>query len=107
MSIKRQIDSLLRRIEMNTGGYCSPAVTVLLAVNTFIFLITLFADGGRLGENPVRSALWASDAILGGEVWRLVTAAFTHASVMHWFWNMLMLFFLAAWLNATWALKAS
>ena len=92
MTMRRQIESLLRKAEANTGGYCSPAVTILLAINTLIFILTLFFDGGAFGDSPVRSALWASDAIFGGEVWRLLTATFTHGSVMHWFWNMLMLF---------------
>ena len=93
MTWRKQLGSLLQQIEMKTGGHCSPAVTILLSINTVIFLIALFTGPGSDGRNPVTAALWASEAIWQGEVWRLLSAAFAHEQVMHWFWNMVGLFF--------------
>ena len=42
MSLIRRLRYLPAQTEMKTGGYCSPAVTILLAINTLIFLIALF-----------------------------------------------------------------
>lgn len=88
----RSLQALLKTIEINSGGYCSPAVTLLLATNTLIFLLNLFT--GSPGQpSPIAAALWASDDIWRGQVWRPITAAFNHELVMHWFWNMVGLFF--------------
>lgn len=64
-------------------------VTMLLGINTAIFLLCLFSGY----PSPVAQALLANDQIWHGQVWRAVTGAFTHEQVMHWFWNMLGLFF--------------
>ena len=89
MRALRWLDQRLLVIEQATGGYCSPMVTVFLGINTLIFMLCLFTGY----PSPVAQALLANDQIWQGQVWRALTAAFTHEQVMHWFWNMLALFF--------------
>lgn len=93
MSLRARHRRLLATIEMKTGGYCSPVVTWLLALNTIIFLLNLFTGSLPEQSSPIAAALWANDDIFAGQVWRLVSAAFNHELVMHWFWNMVGLFF--------------
>ncbi len=64
----------------------------LIAVNVGIFLLQYATGSGR----PLESELFERGALYGplvadGEWWRLVTAGFLHASVIHIAFNMLML----------------
>lgn len=58
------------------------------------------APGERIDSNPMwRSALTTAGAydsarIMAGEVWRLITSVFLHASIFHIFGNMLVLYFM-------------
>lgn len=93
MAMGTQFEHLLRRVEMGSGGYLSPGVTILISLNTLIFLINLFTGSLPQYSSPVAQALLANEQIWDGQLWRLITAAFNHEMVMHWFWNMLGLFF--------------
>lgn len=89
-----QLKHLLVQIERSTGGYLSPGVSILVAINTSIFLIALFTGSASSGAlSPIAQAFVADRSILEGQLWRLFTAAVTHEMVMHWFWNMVGLFF--------------
>ena len=72
-----------------TGALVTKA---LIALNVGIFLLQFVTGSGR----PLRSELFERGALYGplvadGEWWRLVTAGFLHASVIHVAFNMLML----------------
>ncbi len=71
-----------------------PYVTYgLIALNIIIFVISLIYSGGKLDANSlVRLGAQWPPAIHSGEYYRLITAAFLHASVMHIIFNMYSLY---------------
>src|SRR5215510_10200460 len=69
---------------------------ILIGINVLVFLINL-AQGSSLtqvrGDLFVRGALYVPGGLDQGEWWRLITAAFLHASLIHLAFNMLVLWF--------------
>jgi len=66
---------------------------ILLAVNVFVFLAQIVQSGSLTnpyGELFQKGALYGP-FVAQGDWWRLVTCAFLHGSVLHIFFNMLML----------------
>ncbi|MEQ8784890.1 MAG: rhomboid family intramembrane serine protease [Pirellulaceae bacterium] len=84
------------------GSRRAPVVFVLIAISVFVFVLRYFSAElanevfTHLVFNPKRSATGAifagMDAILHGQVWRLVTPIFLHSDEMHIIFNMLVLF---------------
>jgi len=81
------------------------AVTWLIGVNTAIFLLRAllqlvwlqaYADIGRYG------ALTPVDVVQRGFVWQIVTYAFLHEGLGHWFWNMIALWMFGAAIESAW-----
>jgi membrane associated rhomboid family serine protease len=71
---------------------------VLIGINVAVYLVTL-AQGGTIGR--VGGDLYARWALFGplvaeGEWWRLITATFLHASLIHLAFNMLFLWWIGA-----------
>jgi membrane associated rhomboid family serine protease len=69
---------------------------ILIGINVAVFLINL-AQGSSLtqvsGSVFERGALFVPGGLDQGEWWRLITAAFLHASLIHLWFNMLVLWF--------------
>jgi membrane associated rhomboid family serine protease len=81
-----------------TGAIVTKA---LIALNVVVFLAQFLAGSGR----PLQNELFEQGALFGplvadGEWWRLVTAAFLHASIIHIAFNMLMLWWFGSALEA-------
>ena len=71
-----------------------PLVTkVLIAINVGVFLLTTFTSAapGRRGDLANRLALYGP-AVEAGDWWRLVTAGFVHAGLLHLALNMALLY---------------
>lgn len=69
----------------------TPGVRLLVFLNAIVFMaqLTLSVD-----DAPITDLLTAQrQAILAGEVWRLLSAGFAHADFSHLFWNILGLLF--------------
>jgi membrane associated rhomboid family serine protease len=82
-----------------TPGQASafPATIALIAINVIVYLIEIANGGGGL-NNP-SGRMIENFGLFGpfvheGEIYRLVTAGFLHASLFHIGFNMLLLFFL-------------
>jgi membrane associated rhomboid family serine protease len=74
-----------------------PATMVLIAINVIVYLVEIGAGGG--GLNGPSQRIVVDYGLFGpfvseGEVYRLVTSGFLHASLFHIGFNMLLLFFL-------------
>lgn len=82
-----------------TPGQASafPATIALIAINVVVYLIEIGGGGGGL-NNPsgriVEDFGLYGPFVNEGEVYRLVTSGFLHASLVHIGFNMLLLFFL-------------
>ena len=91
---RRQVRTARRR----AGSLAAPATMTLVAINIAVYLITVFQGagvgrpGGSFFENGALVGLLVSD----GEWWRLVTAMFLHASVLHIAFNMFALYWLGS-----------
>jgi membrane associated rhomboid family serine protease len=88
----------VRQARGRVAGADAPATLVLVAANVLVYLVTV-AQGGGLnapgGEWFARGALVG--ALVGdGDWYRLVTAMFLHASVIHLAFNMLALWWLGS-----------
>jgi membrane associated rhomboid family serine protease len=82
-----------------TPGQASafPATIALIAINVIVYLIEIAGGGGGL-NNPSERIIFNyglfGPFVSEGEVYRLVTSGFLHASLIHIGFNMLLLFFL-------------
>jgi membrane associated rhomboid family serine protease len=76
----------------------APATLVLVALNVLVYIVTvvqgagLNAPGGRL----IQDGALQGAAVSNGDWWRLVTAMFLHASVLHIAFNMFALYWLGS-----------
>jgi membrane associated rhomboid family serine protease len=86
----------VRRASFEGGG--ALVTKVLIGINVAVYLVTL-AQGGTIGR--AGGDLYARWALYGplvadGEWWRLITATFLHASLIHLAFNMLFLWWMGA-----------
>ena len=82
-----------------TPGQASafPATIALIAINVVVYLIEIAGGSGGLSNTSGRIVVdygLYGPFVAEGEVYRLVTAGFLHASLFHIGFNMLLLFFL-------------
>ena len=91
-SAKRQVQMARRR----AGALSAPATVALVAINVFVYLVTVFqgagiaSPGGELFQKGALVGILVGD----GEWWRLVTSMFLHASILHIAFNMFALYWL-------------
>ncbi len=78
-------------LEQASHGYLTPGVTLVLAINTLLFLAYHLLIP-LLGWD-LAGMLAANSLIWDGQVWRLFTANFLHTDIFHWLFNMLMAVF--------------
>jgi membrane associated rhomboid family serine protease len=74
-----------------------PATMVLIAINVIVYLVEIAASSGGLNNPSERIVVdygLFGPFVSEGEVYRLVTSGFLHASLVHIGFNMLLLFFL-------------
>lgn len=87
-SHNRQLDAF----RMLVGGRQPFATYALIAVNVAIFLL-LYTQGGPSSETALKNfGALSPQLIENGQIWRLFTAMFLHASVPHILFNMTSLF---------------
>jgi len=80
-----------------SGFWSSPATYVLIGINVIVYLIEIAGGGG--GINNPSGSIVVDYGLFGpfvaeGEWYRLVTAGFLHASLLHIGFNMLLLYLL-------------
>ena len=87
----------VRRVSYEGQG--ALVTKILIGINVLVFLINL-AQGSTLAQVPgtlfEKGALFVPGGLDQGEWWRLITAAFLHASLIHLGMNMLVLWFIGA-----------
>ncbi len=87
----------VRRVSYEGQG--ALVTKILIGINVLVFLINL-AQGSTLGQVSgtlfEKGALFVPGGLDQGEWWRLITAAFLHASLIHLGMNMLVLWFIGA-----------
>lgn len=80
------------RLRLNAGPLmASPATTLLIAINTAVFLGMVISGGSPMGFSPDVTLRWGANSgayTFSGEYWRLVTANFIHGSLIHFAFNM-------------------
>jgi membrane associated rhomboid family serine protease len=76
-------------------------VSTLIAVNVAIFAAGMLFP--PLGESLYEFGAMQAAAVLQGQVWRLLTAQYLHADLMHVFFNMLGLYFFGRVLESRWS----
>ncbi|MCZ6690322.1 MAG: rhomboid family intramembrane serine protease [Planctomycetota bacterium] len=84
-----------RRVDFEKGMSVFPRLTIVLIVSYVVVLFLEFI-GGALADAPslVRMGALDSTAVDDGEVWRLLSAIFMHAGVLHLVGNALALYIL-------------
>lgn len=88
----------VRTAQRRVRAVATPVTVVLVAVNVLVYVIT--ATQG-FGLNAPGGALFADWALVGvlvdqGDWWRLVTAMFLHAGILHLAFNMFALYWLGS-----------
>jgi membrane associated rhomboid family serine protease len=70
----------------------------LIALNVLVYLVTVFQGGGinSPGGSLFTKGLLFGPAVANGDWWRLGTAAFLHASILHIAFNMYFLWFVGS-----------
>lgn len=76
-------------------------VTILIVINVAIYVLGGF--GGLLQKWIYGLGVLQAEAVLDGQVWRLLTAQYLHANTFHLFLNMLGLHFLGRPLEQMWS----
>jgi len=93
----------VRRIGAGLRTGAAPATYVLIAVNVAAFVAELAGGGGAGslggGGKLIDDAGLNGPAVADGEVWRIVTAGFLHAGLLHIAFNMFALFVLGTLLE--------
>lgn len=87
----------VRQARRTVGGFEAPATVALVAINVFVYLVTVYQGGGvgRPGGSVfLDGALIGAAISVDGDWYRLVTAMFLHASLLHLAFNMLALYWL-------------
>jgi membrane associated rhomboid family serine protease len=86
-----------RQARRTVGGLEAPATVALVVLNVLVYMITVYQGtgvgrpGGELFE---KGALIGAAISVDGDWYRLVTAMFLHASLLHLAFNMLALYWL-------------
>lgn len=87
-----EIDDFVRALQRRATA---PHVThVIVAINIAVYVLTSLAGGNWLGADNrvlIRFGGNLAPLVTGGEQWRLLTAAFLHAGLLHVGFNMLVL----------------
>jgi membrane associated rhomboid family serine protease len=91
-----------------TGGRPSyliqgSVVTTLIAINVVVFLLA--AINPKLQELIYGFGVMQAEAVMHGQVWRLVTAQYLHAGMGHILFNMIALHFLGRPLERMWSAR--
>jgi membrane associated rhomboid family serine protease len=92
-----------RRVGRVAGGATGSVVTkTLIGINVAVFLVSIAQGAGGLSPASRFLADWGlyGPLVAEGEWWRLITAAFLHASLIHIGFNMLMLWWFGQALEA-------
>lgn len=80
------------RRALSTGTFRDyPATTVLLAINLAVFAGMVLTGGSLMGFSGATLVRWGGNfgpLTVGGEYWRLLTAGFVHANLIHIAFNM-------------------
>ncbi len=89
----------VRKAKRTIGGLDAPATVVLVALNLLVYIVTVYQGGGvgrPGGELFLDGALIGAAIDLQGDWYRLVTAMFLHASLLHLAFNMFALYWLGS-----------
>ena len=84
----------VRQAQRTLGGVTAPATVGLVALNVFVYLVTVYQGAGVSqpgGQVFNDGALVGALIYTDGDWYRLVTAMFLHASLLHLAFNMLAL----------------
>jgi membrane associated rhomboid family serine protease len=88
----------VRRARRTVAGLEAPATIALVALNVLVYLLTIYDGGGGLdapgGKIFSDGALVGAAIDVNGDWYRLVSAMFLHAGVLHIAFNMLALYWL-------------
>jgi rhomboid protease GluP len=84
------------------------ATYALITINVVVYVVMLLAgpldeDGSFTRERLIQFGGIYPPLVRAGEWWRLLSAAFVHASAPHLIWNMLSFAFLGRWLEPRYA----
>ena len=95
--VQRTVMQPTRRAHRTVAGLEAPATIGLVALNVLVYLITVYqgagvsAPGGTLFD---KGALVGAQIYAQGDWYRIVTAMFLHASLLHLAFNMVALYWL-------------
>ncbi len=78
-------------------------VTTLIVINVVIYLLGIFSP--TLGRYLFGLGAMQTEAVMGGQVWRLITAQYLHGGTGHILINMLVLHFLGRPLERMWSTR--
>jgi membrane associated rhomboid family serine protease len=95
---KPSADRTVRQVRGRASSFAAPATMTLVAINVVVYLITVSQGGGL---NAPGGELFQRGALVGvfvadGDWYRLISAMFLHASLMHLLFNMLALWWLGS-----------
>jgi membrane associated rhomboid family serine protease len=92
-----QRTKVVRGVGQEEGFRRSPATYVLIGLNVIVFLIQIATGSGGFGGTiggVVEDFALFGPAVADGEWYRLITAGFLHASIIHIGFNMFLLYML-------------
>jgi membrane associated rhomboid family serine protease len=88
-----------RRTYYGSGMSTRSVTTTLIVINVVVYFVMF---GSRFGQALADFALMQAAAVWHGQLWRLFTATYLHASGTHIFFNMLGLYFFGPALERVW-----
>jgi membrane associated rhomboid family serine protease len=95
--MRRDPQRAIKEARRTYGGFEAPATVALVVLNVLVYMVTVFQGSGVArpgGEVFEKGALIGAAISVDGDWYRLVTAMFLHASLLHLAFNMLALYWL-------------
>ena len=85
-----------RQVSLKLPSVNPTATYVIIGLTVFVYLLQMLSQATLNGDYPAYIGMKINDAILAGQIWRLITPLLLHRGLMHIGFNMYALYVIGA-----------